>query len=129
MDFNQALAQLEADCLPAIEAAREELARLEEAYKQRLHVAAVEHGYTNAVIDALKAGQAVFVHHYHDGDCYLSVNGVDADVIYDCGEYYEYGFDTLAHDFILAIDYGLIAESNEVSASTRRVNFVLTPPS
>ena len=127
MDFKQALAQLEAEYIPRIQVAREELARLEDAYKQRIHVAAVEHGYTNAVIDALKAGQSVFVHHYHDGECYLSVSGVDADVIYVCGEYIANANDPLSVAFITAIEYGLIMEG-EGSASSRRVPFTLTPP-
>lgn len=125
--FTQALTAIEAEYLPHIQAAREELARLEENYNTLVHVAAVEYGYTNEVIEALKAGQEVFVHHYHDGECYLSVNGVDADVIYDSGEYIANDNDPLSVAFITAIDYGLIVEG-EGSASSRNVPFTLTPP-
>lgn len=125
--FTQALAALEADYLPHIEAAREELARLEAALKARTHELAVEHGYTNAVIEALKAGQAVFVHHYHDGtDFYLSVGGAETDIYSDGYKYVTSANDGLAADLIAAIEYGLIVEGE--MDKQRNTPFTLTPP-
>lgn len=124
--FTQALAALEADSLPAIEAARSLLYELEAALKARTHELAVEHGYTNAVIEALKAGQSVFVHHYRDGECLLSVGDNDAPIMYDCGEYEPYTHNQLSVEFVASIEYGFIVEGE--MQRNGDAPFTLKPP-
>jgi len=125
--FNQALAQLSSEYIPQLEAARLHLYNLECAYAARKHELAVQYGYTNAVIKALKAGQSVFVHHFTDNECYLSVAERTMGISYTGFEYSANLFDDLAVEFVKALEYGLIVEG--VMDDERNVPFTLTPPS